>query len=59
MQGTGGVVTIAARTSAGEVDYLGGDQDGTSTLAINSSTLAPTYRYCDPYGNPVGAAPSS
>jgi hypothetical protein len=52
-------MTVAARTSAGEVDYLGGDQDGTSTLAINSSTLAPTYRYYDPYGYPVGAAPSS
>jgi hypothetical protein len=51
-------MTVVARTSAGEVDYLGGDQDGTSTLAINSSTLAPTYRYYDPYGLPAGAAPS-
>jgi hypothetical protein len=52
-------MAIAARTSAGEVDYLGGDQDGTSTLAINFSTLAPTYRHYDPYGIPAGAAPSS
>ena len=32
---------------------------GTSTLAICAVTLAATYRYYDPYGNPVGTAPRS
>jgi RHS repeat-associated protein len=41
------------------VYYLTGDQQGTDTLAINASSAAPTYRYYDPYGNPIGAAPSS
>ena len=54
-----GGVTIAARTSAGQVYYLDGNQQGTATLAINSSTLTGTNRYYDPYGNPVGTAPSS
>ncbi len=51
--------TVAARTSAGAVDYLIGDEQGTSTLAIDSSTLTATRRYYDPYGNPAGAAPAS
>jgi RHS repeat-associated protein len=54
-----GGVTIAARTSAGTIDYLTGDQQNTSDLAINSATLAVTRRYYNPYGNPVGPAPSS
>ncbi len=54
-----GGVTVAARTSAGQVDYLTGNQQGTDTLAINSATLAVTRRYYDPYGNPAGAPPSS
>jgi RHS repeat-associated protein len=52
-----GAVTIAARTSAGDVQYLIGNQQGTDTLAIDSATLATTRRYFDPYGNPVGTAP--
>jgi len=50
---------IAARTSTGSVDYLIGDREGTSGLSIDSGTLATTRRYYDPYGNAIGAAPSS
>jgi RHS repeat-associated protein len=56
---TAGGLTVAARTSSGQVDYVTGDQQGTDDLAINSSTLAVTRRYYDPYGNPIGPAPSS
>jgi RHS repeat-associated protein len=48
--------TVAARTSAGDVYYLTGDQEGTQTLAISSATLAVSERFYDPYGNPVGTA---
>jgi len=51
-----GGVTIAARTSGGAVDYLAGNQQGTATVAIDSSSLTATYRYYDPYGNPVAAS---
>jgi RHS repeat-associated protein len=54
-----GGAAIAARTSAGNVYYLGGDQEGTSTLAIDSASLAPAYRYYDPYGSQAGTPPSS
>jgi hypothetical protein len=50
--------TIAART-AGTVDYLIGDRQGTSLLSIDATTLAVTRRYYDPYGTPIGAAPAS
>jgi RHS repeat-associated protein len=50
---------IAARTSAGNVYYLTGNQEGTATLAINSATLAVTERFYDPYGNPAGTAPGT
>ncbi|HUN31222.1 MAG TPA: RHS repeat-associated core domain-containing protein [Trebonia sp.] len=49
-----GGVTIAARTSAGNVEYLAGNQQGTATLAIDSTSLTPTNRYYDPYGNTIG-----
>jgi hypothetical protein len=45
-----GGVTVAARTSAGHVSYLTGDQQGTSTIAVDSTTLTATHRYFDPYG---------
>jgi RHS repeat-associated protein len=48
--------TVAARTGTGSVYYLTGDQEGTQTLAINSTTLAVSERFYDPYGNPVGTA---
>jgi RHS repeat-associated protein len=54
-----GGTEIAARTSAGDISYLLGDQEGTSTLSIDSSTLDATRRYYDPYGNSIGAAASS
>ncbi len=47
---------VAARTGTGSVYYLTGDQEGTQTLAINSSTLAVTGRFYDPYGNTIGSA---
>jgi RHS repeat-associated protein len=54
-----GGVTVAARTSAGTVDYLAGGSQGTSTLAIDAGSLQASWRYFDPYGNPVGAQPAS
>jgi RHS repeat-associated protein len=48
--------TVAARTSGGDVYYLTGDQEGTETLAVNSSTLAVSERFYGPYGNSVGTA---
>jgi hypothetical protein len=39
---------VAARTSAGDVYYLTGNQEGTETLATNSTTLATTERFHDP-----------
>jgi RHS repeat-associated protein len=51
--------TIASRTSSGAISYLAGDREGTSLLSIDSSTQAVTRRYYDPYGNPIGSAPSS
>jgi RHS repeat-associated protein len=54
-----GGATVAARTSAGQVSYLIGDQQGTAAVAIDASSLAVTRRYYDPYGNQVGAPPSA
>ena len=54
-----GGVTVAARSSSGQIQYLTGNQQGTATLAIDSGTLAATHRYYDPNGNSVGPAPSS
>jgi RHS repeat-associated protein len=61
-----GGVTAAARTSSdvsgtysSQISYLTGNQQGTGTLAINYQTLAVTRRYYDPYGNPIGTAPTS
>ena len=36
--------------------YLTGDQEGTQTLEINSTTLAVSERFYDSYGSPVGTA---
>jgi RHS repeat-associated protein len=54
-----GGITIAARASTGQVNYLAGNQQGTDTLALNARTRSITRRYYDPYGNPIGAAPAS
>jgi len=51
--------TVAARTSAGTVSYLLGNQQGTDSVAINASNLALTRRYYDPYGNQIGTAPTA
>lgn len=53
-----GGVTIAARTSAGQVEYLAGDQQGTATMAIDSATLAVTRRWFDPNGNQLNQSTS-
>jgi RHS repeat-associated protein len=54
-----GSVTIAARTTGGDFQYLTGDQQGTDTIAIDAGTLAVTRRYYDPYGDPIGTPPAS
>jgi YD repeat-containing protein len=54
-----GGVTVASRTSSGDVSYLAGDQQGTAAVAIDASSLAVTRRYYDPYGNQIGTPPSS
>ena len=54
-----GGVTAAVRTSGGTISYLVADQHGTDSLSIDSATLAVTRRYYDPYGNPLGAPPTS
>ena len=54
-----GGVTVAARTPAGQVQYLTGNQQGTASLAIDSATLTPTRRYFTPNGNAIGTPPSS
>ncbi len=50
--------SVAARTSAGMIYYLTGNQQGTDTVAINASNLAVSTRYYDPYGNQIGTAGS-
>ena len=50
---------IAARSSSGPVAYLDTSQQGTGTVAVDSQALTATYRYYDPFGNPVGPAPSA
>jgi RHS repeat-associated protein len=54
-----GGVTVAARPSAGDVQYLIADQHGTDTLAIDAATLTPTYRYYTPFGQQRGLAPAA
>src|SRR6202012_3809872 len=39
--------------------YLSGDQQGTQTLAISSTTLAVTERFYDPYGKTIGTTAAS
>jgi RHS repeat-associated protein len=54
-----GGTTVAALSTGGHLHWLAGNQQGTSTLAIDTATLTPAYRYDDPYGNPAGPVPSS
>jgi RHS repeat-associated protein len=51
--------TQIVRSSSGSVSYLTTNQQKTALEAINASTLAISRRYYDPWGNPVGTAPSS
>jgi RHS repeat-associated protein len=53
-----GGVTVASMSN-GTVNYLSGDTQGTATIAVDGSSLTPAYRYYDPFGNPVGPAPSA
>jgi RHS repeat-associated protein len=52
-----GGTTVAARTSAGTLDYLIGNQQGTDDVEINATTLAATQRYYDPWGNSTEFSP--
>ncbi len=52
-----GGTTIAARTSAGTVDYLIPDRQDTNQLAINVTTQAVTRRQYLPFGAARGATP--
>ena len=52
-----GGTPVAARTGAASVAYLAGNQQATSSVAIDSATLDITRRYYDPYGNPRGTTP--
>ena len=48
-----GGVTIAAATSAGDVQYLIGNQQGTDTVAIDYLNFNVTRRYYTPFGAPA------
>jgi RHS repeat-associated protein len=52
-----GGLTIAARTSAGQVQYLFGDRQGTANLAIDASSLAVTRRWYNPDGQLLDKPP--
>jgi RHS repeat-associated protein len=54
-----GGLPVAARTGATSLAYLVGDQQNTEETSIDAATLAVTRRYFDPYGNTIGATPSS
>ncbi|MET9669630.1 polymorphic toxin-type HINT domain-containing protein [Streptomyces sp. NPDC006475] len=56
--------TIAVRTATPgttgtKLNYLAGDHHGTSSLAIDATTLAPTKRYTTPFGSPRGTKPTA
>ena len=48
---------VASRNGS-DVSYLIGDQQGTSSVAVDAATLGVTRRYFDPYGSPIGTAPT-
>jgi RHS repeat-associated protein len=60
--GAGGVPVAERDTVAGQsgstLYWLFTDVDGTPVVQVNSSTGAVAHRYTDPFGNPVGAAPT-
>ncbi|MGW5423464.1 RHS repeat-associated core domain-containing protein [Streptomyces sp. NPDC003943] len=51
--------TVAVRQDAGDLSFLGADQQGTGLVAIAAATGLVTRRRQDPYGNPRGAAPTA
>ena len=52
-----GGITIAARTSTGDIQYLIGNQQGTDTVAIDYQTLDVTRRYYTPWGQTLQTSP--
>jgi RHS repeat-associated protein len=54
-----GTTIVRSSTSTDPVSYEVGNQQATALEAIDATSLAITRRYYDPYGNPVGIAPSS
>jgi RHS repeat-associated protein len=54
-----GGVTVAVRPSAGDIQYLTGNQQNTSTTAVDATTLAATYRYYGPFGNQLAPDPGN
>jgi len=52
-----GNVTIAERSSSGDVQYLVGNQQGTDSVAIDASDLAITRKYYNPWGGTLGFNP--
>ncbi|WP_430379382.1 RHS repeat-associated core domain-containing protein [Streptomyces sp. B1-3] len=48
------VRTAASGTSGTKLSFLAGDQNGTSSLAMDSSTYAVTKRYTNPFGGSRG-----
>jgi RHS repeat-associated protein len=54
-----GTTIVRSSTATDPISYEVGNQQGTALEAIDATSLAITRRYYDPYGNSVGAAPSS
>ncbi|WP_344553123.1 RHS repeat-associated core domain-containing protein [Kitasatospora saccharophila] len=50
--------TTIVRSSSGALTYQAANQQGTAQLQVDATTLAPTRRAYDPYGNPRGTQPT-
>lgn len=53
------VRTATAGTTGSKLNFLAGDHHGTSSLAIDATTLAVTKRYTTPFGAPRGTKPTA
>lgn len=53
------VRTATAGSSGTQLNFLAGDHHGTSSLAVDATTLAATKRYTTPFGAPRGAKPAA
>ncbi|MGW4804852.1 RHS repeat-associated core domain-containing protein [Kitasatospora sp. NPDC004272] len=51
--------TTIVRSSGGALTYQPANHQGTAQLQVDATTLAPTRRAYDPYGNPRGTQPTS